>query len=289
MAFTCNICGEESTLICVRCTKDTCQNHLCEKCHRCSDCCDCEVALEEHPHSHSFAPEVSAAARAHEAEARNKRTEAGTATAAMEPEPEAIKDAPEVIEDAPEATEDDEAELIRLLEESGHEVAEAVSGLSEELAKAAPAPGQWSILECLEHVAITEERGRVRLEAAPRAGAPGVDKEKEARLAAQVLNRSVAVSAPDAVAPKGQFTSLAEALGAFQAQRALTIRLVREQSHDLYPRLVSHRLFGDVNGVEMAVLIAGHARRHAAQMRAARATLKQQAHSTTGRIPDPPL
>jgi hypothetical protein len=29
----------------VRCTKDTCANHLCEKCDACSDCCDCEIRL----------------------------------------------------------------------------------------------------------------------------------------------------------------------------------------------------------------------------------------------------
>ena len=45
MPFVCNICGEESTRICARCTKDTCSNHLCEKCLRCSDCCECEVTL----------------------------------------------------------------------------------------------------------------------------------------------------------------------------------------------------------------------------------------------------
>ncbi|HEY1341320.1 MAG TPA: hypothetical protein VGF59_27610 [Bryobacteraceae bacterium] len=33
--------------ICARCTKDTCANHLCEKCLRCSDCCECEVSLTE--------------------------------------------------------------------------------------------------------------------------------------------------------------------------------------------------------------------------------------------------
>jgi transcription elongation factor Elf1 len=47
MPFTCSICGEESTRICVRCTKDACNNHICEKCQRCSDCCECEVALSE--------------------------------------------------------------------------------------------------------------------------------------------------------------------------------------------------------------------------------------------------
>jgi hypothetical protein len=42
MTFACSICGEASTRICVRCTKDACGNHLCEKCARCSDCCECE-------------------------------------------------------------------------------------------------------------------------------------------------------------------------------------------------------------------------------------------------------
>jgi hypothetical protein len=48
MPFFCSICSEESTRICVRCTKDTCANHICDKCGRCSDCCECEVTLDEH-------------------------------------------------------------------------------------------------------------------------------------------------------------------------------------------------------------------------------------------------
>jgi hypothetical protein len=46
-SYTCNICGEESTRICSRCTKDTCNNHLCERCSRCSDCCECEITRDE--------------------------------------------------------------------------------------------------------------------------------------------------------------------------------------------------------------------------------------------------
>ena len=50
MPFVCTICEEESTQICVWCTKDTCANHLCEKCGRCSDCCECDVPLTEPSH-----------------------------------------------------------------------------------------------------------------------------------------------------------------------------------------------------------------------------------------------
>src|ERR1035438_6811521 len=59
MPFTCSICGEESTRICARCTKDACDNHLCEKCQRCSDCCECEVKLSAPPRMmvHAATPE----------------------------------------------------------------------------------------------------------------------------------------------------------------------------------------------------------------------------------------
>jgi hypothetical protein len=46
-AFTCSICGEPSSEICVYCTKDACANHLCSKCLRCSDCCGCKVPLDD--------------------------------------------------------------------------------------------------------------------------------------------------------------------------------------------------------------------------------------------------
>jgi hypothetical protein len=52
MPFICSICEEESTRICVACTKDSCDNHLCEKCSRCSDCCGCEVTLNPEEQSH---------------------------------------------------------------------------------------------------------------------------------------------------------------------------------------------------------------------------------------------
>jgi len=63
MPFTCSICGEESTRICVRCTKDACDNHLCEKCLRCSDCCECEVKLSAPPRMmvHAATPDPVAA------------------------------------------------------------------------------------------------------------------------------------------------------------------------------------------------------------------------------------
>ncbi len=57
--FTCSICGEPSTEICVYCTKDACANHRCDRCKRCSDCCECEVPLsaQERHADHEPKPE----------------------------------------------------------------------------------------------------------------------------------------------------------------------------------------------------------------------------------------
>ena len=43
--FTCSICGEASHAICIFCTKDACDNHICQRCRRCSDCCACEMPV----------------------------------------------------------------------------------------------------------------------------------------------------------------------------------------------------------------------------------------------------
>lgn len=42
VTFICSICGEGSQDICIYCTKDACENHLCDRCKRCSDCCECD-------------------------------------------------------------------------------------------------------------------------------------------------------------------------------------------------------------------------------------------------------
>jgi len=47
LTFVCSICNEPSSDICVYCTKDTCNNHLCEKCKRCSDCCQCDFRRKD--------------------------------------------------------------------------------------------------------------------------------------------------------------------------------------------------------------------------------------------------
>src|SRR5215813_1766512 len=104
-------------------------------------------------------------------------------------------------------TPEQRTDLVEALEKSRQEFQAAAADVSEEHARAKPEPGRWSVLECVEHVTVVEERFLGRLEAAPRLESPRVDKEKEAELAVRVPNRPTKAEAPEPVRPTGRFSS----------------------------------------------------------------------------------
>jgi len=89
----------------------------------------------------------------------------------------------------------------------------------------------------------------------------------------RVTDRSVKAQAPEAVRPTGRFSTIAEALTAFQAARDQSVQMARERGTELYLVGAEHPRFGPLNGIEVLYLMAGHARRHAAQIRENRAVL----------------
>lgn len=168
---------------------------------------------------------------------------------------------------------EERSELISALEKSQQEFQAAAASLSEEQARAKPEPSRWSVLECVEHVTVVEEIFLGRLEAAPRLESPRVDKQREAELAARVPDRTNRAEAPERARPTGRFASLAEALDQFHLARARTMQFARDRAADLYSLSLEHPRFGSLNGAEYIVIIAGHARRHAAQIREAKSAL----------------
>jgi hypothetical protein len=129
------------------------------------------------------------------------------------------------------------------------------------------------VLECVEHVVLAEERFLGWLEKGTEVETAEVNPEKEAQLAAAVTNRVNRAQAPEAAQPKGRFNSLAEGLAAFDATRNRSVQFVQQRGAKLYQLIAEHPRFGPMNGAEFVQIIAGHARRHAEQMREVRASL----------------
>ena len=164
--------------------------------------------------------------------------------------------------------------IVKILEDSRADFHAAVDGVSEFDAKVCPAPGRWSVLECVEHIAISESRLLGWLENPIADSAPPANKEKEARLLS-LANRTQCVEAPEPARPTGRFATLAEAMVQFDAARAGSIRFAESQGAGLYKLAARHPFFGLCNGQEVMVLMAAHARRHAAQIREIRAALQE--------------
>ncbi|MBZ5579386.1 MAG: DinB family protein [Acidobacteriia bacterium] len=165
------------------------------------------------------------------------------------------------------------SEIVQVLENSRQELTSAASSLSDQHAAISPEAGRWSVLQCMEHVTFVEGRFLGWLEQAKHLETPTVDKDKEARMAAMVTDRSFRAEAPEAARPTGRFTSVAQALDEFNDARTRTIRFTEERSGDLYSIEVVHPRFGPMNGAEFVRIIAGHAQRHAAQIREVRAAI----------------
>jgi hypothetical protein len=160
-------------------------------------------------------------------------------------------------------------EVIVALESGRAEMVEAVSGLTDEQAKKRPTPERWSVLECVEHVTFVELRFLSMLKASEAGPAAERDAEKEAAMQVRVVDRSNRRNAPEAVHPQGKYSTVAEALEAFHAQRDETVQFAKDEDSKLSGRTAKHLVLGTLNGVETVLLIAGHGKRHTEQIREA--------------------
>jgi hypothetical protein len=165
------------------------------------------------------------------------------------------------------------SEIVQVLEDSRAVFNDAAGGVSEAQAGVSPAAGRWSVLQCVEHVTTVEERVLGFLERSGQTDSAVIDPQKEAGLLTRVIDRTARADAPEAVRPSGRFSTLAEAVERFNAARSRTIAFAVERAADLHTLLWQHPRFGDLNGREAMTVIAGHARRHAAQIHEVRAAV----------------
>ena len=136
-------------------------------------------------------------------------------------------------------THEERDELVRRLEETRRSVAETAAGLTDTQAGHQPAEGRWSVLECVEHLVLSEGHIRSRVEESlaalavtPRRASAS---EMEAMLA-MVRDRSQKFPAPEWLLPTGQWSTLAATVAKFLEQRDATMAFARATQADLHAR-----------------------------------------------------
>jgi len=148
------------------------------------------------------------------------------------------------------------------------ELFESIEGVSEDEAARRP-EGGWSILDCVEHLAITE-RGMLRMITHASVSTEAEDRtEQEASILQYVSNLSRKAVAPASAAPNGRYPTLEQAAMRFREARERTIAFIEECPDDLRGRMLDHP-FGRITARECLILITYHPRRHASQIRGLR-------------------
>jgi len=168
-------------------------------------------------------------------------------------------------------TEEERDSAIRELEASRRLFLNVLAGLTEAQWRFKPAPAVWSIAECAEHVAVTEDfYFRLITEKIMKSPAEPARRTETAGKDDFVLkampDRTNKRKTVPALEPTGRWPSKEALIAHFQQSRNRLIHYVRTTSDDLRNHFRTHRAVGLIDGYEWILLASGHVRRHVKQI-----------------------
>ena len=167
-------------------------------------------------------------------------------------------------------TDTERQKALELLTRSRQALLDAVDGVTEPQARWKPSAERWSILEYVEHLAVSDDALIELVERALRSPAqPETDEQRRAReqkIRETPMPRGVN-RAPEVLRPSARFASLSEALAAFLAARERTLEYARTTREDLRSHFAPHNVLGPLDGYQWLVGNARHAESHAGHIR----------------------
>jgi hypothetical protein len=158
---------------------------------------------------------------------------------------------------------------LALLARSRTALLTAVEGVTEDQARWKPAPERWSILEYVEHLAVSDDAlvamVKRSLEAPGHVETEEERKAREQKIRETPLPRGVN-HAPESLKPVARFDSLADAVSAFLAARERTIEYAQSTTDDLRSHFAPHSVLGQLDGYQWLCGNARHVENHAAHV-----------------------
>ncbi|HEV2960889.1 MAG TPA: DinB family protein [Candidatus Angelobacter sp.] len=159
------------------------------------------------------------------------------------------------------------------LEGSRQAFLDATKGLSPAQWNFKAGPDRWSIAECAEHIALSEEFifGVVTKQVMSSPATPekrDAVKGKDEAIVKMLQDRSHKATAPEPIDPAKHKLSAEEAVKQFLASRARTIDYIKTTQDDLRDHFFDHPVpaIGTLDAYQWIMLISGHSRRHTLQI-----------------------
>jgi hypothetical protein len=159
------------------------------------------------------------------------------------------------------------------LEGSRQAFLDATKGLSPAQWNFKAGPDRWSIAECAEHIALSEEFifGVVTKQVMSSPASPekrDAVKGKDEAIIKMLQDRSHKATAPEPIDPAKHKLSAEEAVKQFLASRARTIDYIKTTQDNLRDHFFDHPVpaIGTLDAYQWIMLISGHSRRHTLQI-----------------------
>lgn len=146
----------------------------------------------------------------------------------------------------------------------------AIEGITEAQAKFKADSASWSILDCAEHIALSESGiGQIikqQLASPPDSSRRSEIKVSDNEVIGRLTNRTFKAQSPEMIRPTGRFSNLEKAKQLFAQQRRTNIELVSTTQDDLLNRYWKHPATGTIDLYQSYLLIAAHCKRHTLQI-----------------------
>jgi hypothetical protein len=166
-------------------------------------------------------------------------------------------------------TDQEREAALALLDRSRTAVLSAVEGVKDNQARWKPAPERWSILEYIEHLAVSDD-ALVELVKHTLESPAKIETEEERRAREQKLSETRIPRgvnrAPDSLKPAARFDSLADAVSAFLAARERTLEYARSTTDDLRQHFAPHQVVGELDAYQWLCANGRHAESHSAHV-----------------------
>jgi hypothetical protein len=132
-------------------------------------------------------------------------------------------------------------------------------------------PDRWSIAECAEHIAVSEEYiwgVAMKLVAGPPADPAMIEKTKgkDEMLVKMVPDRSTKFQAPEPIRPKKMLTDPMEYVNKFKTLRDEHIHYIDTTQDSLRDKVAPHPAAGPLDAYQWILLMTGHTERHVMQI-----------------------
>ena len=140
-----------------------------------------------------------------------------------------------------------------------------------------PAPERWSIAECAEHIALSEDLlfqlVTEKLMKSPAEPDKSTDeqKAKDAKVLEMIPDRDRKAQAPEFLKPSGKRKSRQEMIDHFQQSRDRAIAYIDKGDASMRHHFAPHPAMEVLDAYQWVLLISAHSERHTAQIREVKA------------------